>query len=265
MAVSPHIRIGAAKRVLVDLPLTIVRDEQVQAAVVIVVEPSGGDGPHLLSVQHRAAHAGFVCNIRKGAVVVVMKQLIPGYIGEKDVRPAVVVVVSDGDADAVALALHSGALGNIGVSAVAVIVEQAVPILRRLFLERWDGRAVDEVNVQVAVVVVIEERHAGEHGLGQVLIGRRAVVRDEMDARTLRDFLEGDGSQGRRRRERQERPKHRDGRPAHLSVPAPSPSEPCRASPSSGSARCRWANGPRATEWPSPPPARSARVCRRKT
>src|ERR1039457_7550886 len=76
MAVGAHIRTGPAKRVLVDLPLAVVRREQVQAAVAIVVEPAGRDRPHLLSVQHSPAHSGFVRNVGKGAVVVVMQKLM---------------------------------------------------------------------------------------------------------------------------------------------------------------------------------------------
>jgi hypothetical protein len=95
MAVGAQVRIGPAKGILVDFPFAIVRYEQVQAAVVIVVEPAGGHRPHLLAVQHAAAHSGFVRDVGKGAVVVVMKKLILGHIGEKDVRPSVVVVVSD--------------------------------------------------------------------------------------------------------------------------------------------------------------------------
>ena len=36
-------------------------------------------------------------------------------------------------------------------------MEQAVPIFGRLFLQRWDGRAVDEVNVQITIIVVSEK------------------------------------------------------------------------------------------------------------
>src|ERR1022692_1858635 len=101
-----------------------------------------------------------------------MKKLIPGHAGEEDIRPSIVIVISNGDADAVALALDSGFLRNIRESSVMVIVEKAVPILGRLFLQRRDGRAVHEVNVQVAVIVVIEKGHPGEHRLGQVLVRR---------------------------------------------------------------------------------------------
>src|ERR1035441_6670355 len=135
MAVGAHTRTRPAKRVLVDLPLAIVGHEQVQAAVVIVVEPAGGHRPHLLSVQHSPAYSGLVRNVGKGAVVVVMKKLIPGHAGEEDVRPSVVIVISNGDADAITLALDSGFLRNIRESAVVVIVEKTVPILGRLFLQ----------------------------------------------------------------------------------------------------------------------------------
>src|ERR1035441_3574127 len=121
MAVGAHVRTGPAKRVLINLPLAIVGHEQVQAAVVIVVEPAGGYRPHLLSVQHSPGHSGLVRNIGEGAVVVVVKKLIPGHAGEEDVRPSIVVVISNGDADAIALALDSVVLRSIRESAVMVI------------------------------------------------------------------------------------------------------------------------------------------------
>ena len=77
-----------------------------------------------------------------------------------------------------------------------VVVEEAVPVFGRLFAQRGDGRAVDEINIQVTVVIVIEERHAGQHGFGQVLVGCGATVGDEVDAGTVRDFFECDGAQG---------------------------------------------------------------------
>ena len=215
MTVGAHVRVGPAEGVFVDLPFAVVRYEQVQAAVVIVVEPSGGYRPHLLAVQHRPAHSGLVGDVRKGAVAVVMKELVLGDIGDEDVRPPIVVVISHRDADAVSLALDSGLLGNIREGTVAIVVEQPVPILGRLFLQRRNGRAVDEVNVQVPVVVVIEKRHAGEHGLGQILVGRGAVVRDEVDAGAVRDFFECDRSQRRRRRQNQKRPEERECEPAY--------------------------------------------------
>ena len=139
-----------------------------------------------------------------------MKKLILSHTGEEDIRPSIVIIITDGDADAIALAFHSGFLRNVGESAVVVIVEEAVPILGRIFFQRWDGCAIDEVNIQVAVIIVIEKRHTGEHRLGQVLIRRRAIVRHEMNTGAVRDFLECDRSRRGHRHQSQNRPEERE-------------------------------------------------------
>ena len=123
-----------------------------------------------------------------------MKELIPGYIGEEDVCPPVVIVVPDGDAHAISLAFHTSALCNIGEGSVAVIVVQTVPILRRLFLQRWDSGPIDKVNVQIPVIVIVEKRYPGKHGLGQILVRRRGVVGHEVDACALRYLLKNNGA-----------------------------------------------------------------------
>ena len=145
-----------------------------------------------------------------------MKKLILGHIGEEDVRPSIVVVVSDGDSHAVALALHARLLRDIGEGAVAVVVEQPIPIFGRFLSQRRDGRAVDEINVQIAVVIVIEQGHAGQHRFGQVLVRRWATVGCEAQAGTVRDFFECDGAQRGGGYSQKRRTKEQHGPSHHL-------------------------------------------------
>src|SRR5580698_3584205 len=123
MAVGALVRVGTAKGVFVDFPFAVVGYEQVQAAVVIVVEPACRDGPHFMAIEYAARDSGLVRNVGECAVVVVMKKLIPGYVGEEDIRPPIVVVVSDGDSHAVALALHAGPFRHVGERAVTIVVK----------------------------------------------------------------------------------------------------------------------------------------------
>ena len=58
------------------------------------------------------------------------------------------------------------------------------------FFERRDRGAVDEVDVQVAVVVVIEQGDARHHGLGLILVRRRRAVGDEDGDRLAGDLFE---------------------------------------------------------------------------
>ena len=74
--------------------------------------------------------------------------------------------------------------------AVAAIAKQAMPRLPR---DRRIGErpAIDQEDVDPAVVVVVEEQPAGADGLDQVLVGTRAVDVTEVDAGGAADVREG--------------------------------------------------------------------------
>jgi len=111
--------------------------------------------------------------------VVVAEELVAGDVGEEDIGPTVVVEVADGDSHAVAFALDASLFGDVGEGAVAVVVEEAVPIAGRFLLQGRDCGTVDEVNVQPAVVIVVDQADAGDHGFGLVLVGCGGAVGGE--------------------------------------------------------------------------------------
>ena len=71
--------------------------------------------------------------------MIVAEELILRHVDDVDVRPAVVVEVADRHAHAVTLSRNSGLFRDVGERAVAVVVEQPVPVLRVFFLS--DGIA----------------------------------------------------------------------------------------------------------------------------
>ena len=110
-----------------------------------------------------------------------------------------------------------GLVGDVGERAVAVVLVEGV-LQRRLRREEVGRAAVDHEDVHPAVVVVVEERHARPHGLGQVSVGRHRVVVHPGDAaRRRRDFFE-DRPDGAKRRARapagRQTPRGRPGRRA---------------------------------------------------
>ncbi len=183
---------GQAYRVLVHFPLAVVRDEQIEQAVVVVVQPGRGGGPHLLAAQGRALHPGFVGDVGEGAVAIVVQQLVAGDVRHEEIGPAVVVVIAHGDAHPVALACHPGSVGDVGEGQVPVVVEEPVLVLVAFLLEGRDGRAVDEEDVGIAVVVVIEHGHARHHGLGLVLVRRGRALDGELHSGARGDLFEAD-------------------------------------------------------------------------
>jgi hypothetical protein len=122
------------------------------------------------------------------------------------VHVAVVVVVAGGGAHGVARAPQARSVGDVGEAETSFVVEQAVPILRRLLLERRKGGAVGEVDVRPAVAVVVEDGQAPGHRLDEVLLRARVVLDPEHEAGRGRPLAEADGG---RRRSRGERPEQR--------------------------------------------------------
>jgi len=120
--------------------------------------------------------------------------LVAVQTGDEDVGPAVVIVVADGNAHVVTGAGQSGFFGDVGKRQIAVVVKEAVAELRAVLGEPGHGAAVDEVDVEQAVAIVIEQGHAGDHAFGLLLGRAGAVESDEVHAGALRDLLKRDGT-----------------------------------------------------------------------
>ena len=87
------------------------------------------------------------------------------------IGPAVVVVVGHGAAESPAVVGDAGFGGDVGEGAVVIVVEER-GVRRGLFAgERVDGGAVDDVDVEPAVVVVVEQAYTRALGLDDVVLG----------------------------------------------------------------------------------------------
>ena len=74
-----------------------------------------------------------------------------------------------------------GALGDVLEGAVAPVAEEAIAGRRAIRAGR-EGAALDAVDVEPAVAVVVQQRHAAAERLGELVDGRRAVVVGESQA-----------------------------------------------------------------------------------
>ncbi len=112
---------------------------------------------------------------------------MPGYIGEcavavvaeenvvsperaKEVVPTVVVVIADADAGLPAAAAEARFCGHVGKRSVAIV---AIKLSGRRLAFRPGGkqaRAVGEINIEPAVLIVIEKSNAAAFGLDDVLL-----------------------------------------------------------------------------------------------
>ena len=143
-------------------------DEQVKPTVVVVVEPDGARGP-----AGRGDTRFFSC-VGKSSVAVIVVEDALTVLGQVNIREPVAVVVPDRHALAVAAACYPGRLRDIGERPVAVIPVKRVAE-RRLGVVEIAFSAVHEVDVEPAVVVVVEEGASGAGGLRQIHFRRAAV------------------------------------------------------------------------------------------
>ena len=197
MTVGAQAFFERAIRVLVDLPMAVVNDKKVKQSIVVVVEPACANRPHLLAMSVRTGDAGFRGDISEGAVAIIAEELVAGDIRDEDVGIAIVVEIPDSHSHSVPSSSDAGLFCHVGEGAVVIVAEEPVPVGGRGLLERGYFRAVNAVDVKETIVVVVEQRDAGHHSLGLVLIRRGTVSGNEAKAGLFGDFIEANSGSGR--------------------------------------------------------------------
>ena len=176
------------------IPDDVVGDEEVEPPVAVEVDEGGGDRPQRAVLRVAAREAGGLGDVLEGAVAVVAEERVAAQAGDEEVGVAVVVVVAGGDAEVVAPPGHARRLGHVGEGAVARCCGRGGSSMRGPSSPRRAmRRAVHDVDVEPAVVVVVEEGHARDHRLRLVLARRAAGVGHEAHAARGGDLLEHDG------------------------------------------------------------------------
>jgi hypothetical protein len=137
----------------IDVPA----DEQVESAVVVIIEPDRACRPAGRGDTRLSAHIG------EGAVAIIVIQDATAVAGDEQVRKAIAVIVSYGDALRIASSADAGLFGDVRKSTVAVVLIKGVA-QRRIGIVEVAFPAVDQEDVHPAVVVVIEKSAARAHG-----------------------------------------------------------------------------------------------------
>ncbi len=148
-----------------EIEVNVIRNDEIELAVTIVVHEGAAAAPGFA----RASDAGFVGDIGEDAVIVVVETVL-AVVGDVEIVPAVVVVVTDADALSPAgRAARPAFCGHVGEGAVVIV---AIEMVRRSFaaLGRFQRRAVHDEDVRPAIVVVVEDGDAGACGLDDVLL-----------------------------------------------------------------------------------------------
>ena len=179
----------------------IVADVQVEPAVGVVVEE---DGRH---AEPAVVDSGGLRGVLEGPVSVqgtapeVTEEPVRAQVRQVEVDPAVPVVVGRGDSDVVARLVESNLGRDIGEAEFSglgeTVPEQAVGRLDRRrrkdglpVLVAVEGASLPQVDVEIAVVVVVEEGDSGAHHFGGVELSGHAVEVDEVDPYVGADFHE---------------------------------------------------------------------------
>ena len=189
----------------VELHIGVVGNEQVEPPVAVVVGERRAGGPSRIPDSRLRGHIG------ECAVTVVVIQPVRTVAGHVEIVPAVVVEVGGNGPHAPAWVAHTCLVRRVLERAVAPVTPQLAAGASGIAGCR-DRRRVDEIHVEPAVLVEVEEGYASAHGFEDVLLLGRRRVR-EGDAALCRDVRErnvlgcarghdrqirGDGSRGAR-------------------------------------------------------------------
>ena len=151
-------------------------------AVAVVIHPSGAGAEFV-----RPPKPGLLRHIRKRSIAIVVEQVILPQRRDENIVVAVIVEIADRNAHAVHFHGESGLPRYISKSSVVIVVIQREGGMPSRV--SWPRSAIYKKNVQPAVVVVIQKRHAWAHRFGQPLFTEGTVVVDEVNPRGSRHIF----------------------------------------------------------------------------
>ena len=151
----------------------IAGNKQIEQPVMIEVSPGRASGPATES------DASFFGHIGERAVMMVVIKTVSAEIGDVDVRPPVVIVITYGYAEAPAFIGYACMIGGVGECAIVIIVKQHRSGRGFLSFLRGKRGAVEQVDVEPSVIVVIQQSDArtGSFKKGGLLWTSGAVMK----------------------------------------------------------------------------------------
>ena len=181
--------LGLFVREIVAIEVDIAGDEEVEAAVAVVVAP-GCPGRPIAE-----GDAGFFSDVGEGSIMIVVVEAVLAPVGNEQVGPAVVVIVGDSNSKAPSIVGDAGLGGYVGEGSVVIVVKECGVRGGFFAVEGVEGRAVDEVDIEPAVVVVVDEADAGAVGFDdEPLLGGAHDVFPAGEASGGGSVLEDDGA-----------------------------------------------------------------------
>ena len=160
-------------------------------AVSVIVDPGAASVP----ARFRAGleQAGAFRDIGERAVAIVVIENVLAVVGDEEIVIAVVVVVADAAGLSPAGAdVEAGTFGDIGEGAVAIVFEETA--MRFLaFGKTLEAPAIDEEEIEPAVVVIVVEGEAAAGGFEEIFVFADAAENGfNVEAGTFDDVDERD-------------------------------------------------------------------------
>src|SRR5579864_5065967 len=174
---------------VIEIPFQIVDDDEIEQSVVVDVNPGGGDGPQGAILRVGFVETGPGGDVGKRSVAVVVIQRVAIDACYENVLIPVIVVVSDRDAGVIACPFEASLFRDVGEVSFAIVLEEAVVVLGRIFFQRLEVSAVGEKDIELAVIVVIEDSDTSGHRFRSVMLG--AFVAVEFEVYGLKDEMDG--------------------------------------------------------------------------
>ena len=180
----PRIIVRRVICAILGIELDVAADKQINAAVLVVIEPSGTDGP---AVNIDACLFGYIGKVTIAVVVIEDRFSVAG---DQQIDKAIIVVIGSGHGHSVDIWIEAGLLRYIGEVSVAIVaIEMIVRRRSGLHLERkWMHRVVERPSVDhierlAAGVVVVKPDATGARAFEQRTQFARAEAVGEVDAR----------------------------------------------------------------------------------
>ena len=173
----------ATVRIRLRRPLAIPADIEIEEPVAVGIdEGSARAPPAVVEACRRAPRL-------ERAVAPIVEQDVAAVAGEEQVGEAVAVMVSDGDAMAVAGIPQATPLGDVVEPPAAEIAEAAGAGTHRGLVD-GEGNAADEDEIVAAVEIEVDRPEAAAVGRRKRLLRRIAGVMNEIEPRRWRDVGE---------------------------------------------------------------------------
>jgi hypothetical protein len=166
------------------------------AIAVVVEERAAGVPPRLRLRQPRMrGHIG------ECAIAIVTKERVLSVVADKKIVEAIVVVVAHAAGLPPSAPREAGSGRHIGERAVAVVLEEMAGGFR-LFCEALQPPAVDQKDVQPAIVVIVVKRHAAAGSFEKIFVLPLAAIDSFRVQSSLRGYIDELQSQRRSRNRR---------------------------------------------------------------